>query len=124
MGVMFLDGGQEKEIEESVSSPRVFSFSKDASLIFAAFKQTHGIDLQTAQLHWWKFLALFMDLGQDTTFCQLTALRKRVKTGKATKEEIRVAQEMGQLFELPDVEDLTLEERDNGDGFMKLLGEG
>jgi hypothetical protein len=89
---LFLNGG---EIGEVKDGPRLYSFSKDANFIFSAFKQTHGIDLDTAQLHWWKFLALFMDLGSETTFCQLTALRNRLATGKASKEEKSAAREMG-----------------------------
>lgn len=108
----FLNGGKTAgDDAEGESSPRVYSFIKDANFIFAAFRQTHGIDLQKADLHWWTFLALFMDLGQDTTFCQLVALRKRLKTGKATKEERAAAREMGELIELEKIDDRTLDEK-------------
>jgi len=109
----FLNGGKEKSNADGTQeNHRVYSFSKDANFIYAAFRQTHGIDLTTAQLHWWVFLALFMDLGQDTTFCQLTALRKRIKTGRATKEERAAAREMGEVFDLPEVDDKTLDEKE------------
>lgn len=114
----FLNCGE--TIEED-DRPRLFSFTKDASFIYAAFNQTHHIDLQTAKLHWWVFMALFMDLGSDTAFCQLASLRKRIKTGKATKEECAAAREMGDLFDLDDV-DLTLEEREAIEKFEKLIG--
>src|SRR5690348_21742 len=53
----FLNGG---EIHEPDDAPmRLYSFAKDARFIFAAFKQTHGIDLQKDELHWWQFLSLF-----------------------------------------------------------------
>lgn len=124
--IKFLDGGKESaEGEEETENPRVFSFSKDADLIFAAFKQTHGIDLQEVEyMHWWKFMALFMDLGSETTFCNLVSLRKRVKTGKATKEERQAAREMGDLFELPEIDERTLEEKEAEAEFMRLLGKG
>lgn len=124
--VKFLDGGKEnsEEKEEVQESPRVYSFAKDANFIFAAFKQTHGIDLaDTEYMHWWKFLALFMDLGQDTTFCNLVSLRNRVKTGKATKEEREAAHEMGDAFEIPEIDTRTLEEKEQEEEFMRLLGE-
>lgn len=128
MAIKFLDGGAEDGKEEKEGEGqlpvRVYSFSKDAGLIFSAFMQTHGIDLETTLMHWWKFLSLFMDLGQDTVFCQLMALRKRVKTGKATKEEYQAAQAMGDLFIIPDIDDRTLEERDAEDEFMRLVREG
>lgn len=113
----FLNGGKESD-PESDPSPRVYSFAKDANFIYAAFRQTHGIDLSTAQLHWWTFLALFMDLGQDTTFCQLVSLRKRLQTGKATKEERAAAREMGELVELEPIDNRTLDEKEAEDDFL------
>jgi hypothetical protein len=113
----FLNGGATSEQDDNAPM-RLYSFAKDASFIYAAFRQTHGIDLQKDNLHWWQFLALFMDLGQDTTFCQLTALRKRLKTGKATKEEKAAAREMPELIDVPDVDDRTLEEKEAEADFL------
>jgi len=118
---IFLNGGR---IAEEENQPyRLYSFEKDAPFIFAAFKQTHNIDLTKDDLHWWTFLALFMDLGQDTTFCQLVGLRKRIKTGKATKEEKDIAREMGDLFTLPDLDDRTLEEKEMALEFERKVEE-
>ena len=112
---LFLNGGEVQENEHQ--GPRLYSFSKDANFIFAAFRQTHGIDLQREDLHWWEFLALFMDLGQDTTFCNLVAMRKRVKTGKATKEERQAALEMGDMFDIQEI-DMELEEKELRQQFL------
>jgi hypothetical protein len=116
---LFLNAG--KLNGEGEAGPRVYSFAKDANYIFAAFRQTHGIDLETAELHWWKFLALFMDLGSETTFCQLIGLRKRLKTGKASKEERQAAREMGDILDVPDIDDSTLEEREAEAAFMEAV---
>jgi hypothetical protein len=110
-----LDGADEQ-------GPRVYSFVKDASLIFSAFKQTHNVDLITAKMHWWVFLALFMDIGSDTAFSTLVGLRQRVKTGTASKEERRIARDMGSLFEVPEL--VTPEERSLDDEFMQQLAIG
>ena len=118
---LFLNGGKVGG-EDDEPSPRVYSFSKDANFIFAAFRQTHGIDLQKTELHWWEFLALFMDLGQDTTFCQLVSLRKRIKTGKASKEERQAAREMGDLIEVPEIDDRTLAEKEAEAEFLRQIG--
>ena len=114
----FLNGGEEKE---EVDSSRVYSFEHDANYIFSAFRQTHGIDLATAQLHWWTFLALFMDLGQDTFFCQLVGLRKRYKAGKVSKEERQMIRDMGDIFFLPNFEEYTPAEREAIARFEALL---
>lgn len=120
---LFLNGGETGE-SDTPTGPRVYSWAKDANFIYAAFKQTHNIDLQNARLHWWQFLALFMDLGQDTTFCQLAGLRKRLKTGKATKEERAMAREMGELVTIPEPDIKTLEEREAENEFLALVAKG
>lgn len=119
-GIKFLNGGKDEAKEES--GPRLYSFEQDASYIMAAFKQTHNIDLDTADLHWWKFMALFMDLGPDTTFSNLVSLRKRIKTGKATKEERQAAREIWDIFNIP--EHHTIEEREAEDDFMRRFRKG
>jgi hypothetical protein len=121
----FLNGGNvEKSEEEGVFLPRLYSFSKDANFIFAAFKQTHDIDLSTEQLHWWKFIALFMDLGGETTFSNLIQLRKKVFTGTATKEEKQAASDMGEIFDIPQPDTRTLEEKKAEAIFMAQVKNG
>lgn len=120
-GIKFLDGGGDDEEDSGSGSPRLYSFSRDANMIYSAFQQTHGIDLQKAQLHWWQFLALFMDLGSETLFCSLVGLRKRVKTGKASREEKQVAREMGAAFEVPEIDNRSLAEREADNDFMKQI---
>jgi hypothetical protein len=121
-GIKFLNGGRDTDGEVTESPMRLYSFSKDAGFIFSAFRQTHGIDLETEELHWWKFLALFMDLGADTVFCSLTGLRKRLKTNKATKEERAAAAEMGDLIDVPEPDLTPPDVRSADEEFMKLLG--
>lgn len=124
MGLKFLNGGETGEPRGAGEGGRLYSFRQDASYIYAAFKQTHGIDLERDDLHWWKFLALFMDLGADTTFCNLVSLRKRIKTGKASKEEMRCYREMRDVIDLPEPDTRTLEEREREAEFLRLVAEG
>jgi hypothetical protein len=124
MAVKYLNGGKEAQEGDNSLPYRLYSFAQDAQYIFAAFRQTHGVDLQKAELHWWEFIALFMDLGADTTFCNLVNLRKRIKTGKATKEERKAASEMGEIFEIPEPDDRTAEEKEREAEFMRLIGAG
>lgn len=125
LGIRFLNGGETEEPgKDGGPALRLYSFAHDARYIFAAFKQTHGIDLEREELHWWKFLALFMDLGADTTFCNLVGLRKRIKTGKASKEEMRCYREMRDVIDLPEPDTRTLEEREREAEFLRLVAEG
>ncbi len=126
-GVKFLDGGDEGEQEDKakpLSERRLYSFSKDGRFIFTAFQQTHGIDLQnTEYLHWWHFLTLFLDLGSETLFCSLVGLRKRVSSGKATKEERAVAHEMGDVFIVPQLDTRPIEEKEREREFVNQVKE-
>lgn len=126
LGLKFLNGGQEHHEEENpfANSYRVYSFEKDARLIYAAFRQTHGIDLQKTTLHWWVFFALFMDLGADTSFCSLVNLRNRVKSGDANKYEREQARKMGALFDLPDDDSLLSEEENENLALFEALLDG
>jgi len=121
-GIKFLNGGRDEL--EAGNDMRLYSFDKDAPFIMAAFKQTHGIDLDTANMHWWKFMTLFMDMGSETTFSNLVSLRKRVKTGKASKEERAMAREIADIFDLPEIDNRTLEERELDNEFVERFKRG
>lgn len=118
----FLNGGEDEQ--EGQNKPRVFSFSKDSQYIFAAFRQTHGINLTTADLHWHEFLALFMDLGSETVFCNIVSLRSRLKNGTASKEEKKMALSMRDVLDLPELDESSLEEREASKRFLELLEKG
>lgn len=101
-GIKFLDCGKPKR--ESTTG-RVFSFTKDADFIYSAFLQTYGVDLQTADLHWWKFVNMFSDLSPETTFERIVSLRIRRNNGKLTKDEQIIWVEAREVLELDEVED-------------------
>jgi hypothetical protein len=123
--VWFMNGGREPiEDESSEPAARLYSISHDAQFIYSAFRQTHGIDLATEDMHWWKFLALFMDLGSETVFCNLVGLRKRISTGKASRDDMQSASELGDVFKVPELDDLTPDERDQEREFMRLVKAG
>lgn len=118
----FLNGGEESEDHDG---PRVYSLSKDAGMIFAAFKQVHGIDLSTADLHWWQFLALFQAvIANENAFGSLVTLRYRLKTGKATKEERQAARDIPDLIDIPELDTRSLEEKDAERRFNELIEQG
>lgn len=126
LAVKFLDGGKEPPEEENpfADNKRLYSFEKDSALIYAAFQQTHGIDLQKTDLHWWQFLALFQDLGADTAFCNMINLRRRVNSGEATKEERQYALKLGDAFEVIDPLDALTETDNENVALFELLSSG
>ena len=43
-----------------------WDFAVDADIIYADFMRVYGIDLETAELHWWRFMALLEGLYAPT----------------------------------------------------------
>lgn len=44
------------------NKPPAYAFGTDGAAIIAAFQREYGIDLTTAQMHWWRFTALLRGL--------------------------------------------------------------
>jgi hypothetical protein len=120
-GVEFLNG---RDQSPSTSGYRLYSFEKDARAIMTGFRQTYQIDLATAELHWWDFISLMMDLSPDCSFTNMVSLRHRVKSGKATKHEKEVARNLGDAFEVEDYEPLDIEEMEKKREFLRIWHEG
>lgn len=119
--VKFLDCGKQRR---EVHSGRVYSFSKDAEYIYSAFLQTYGVDLQTAEMHWWKFCAMFGDLGQETTFNQIVGLRSRKQHGKLSKDDREIWYRMRDVLTLDEETEDDPELQAARDNFNKLMGGG
>lgn len=73
-------------------------FIQDGQLIYAAFMQAYGIDLndQRGKLHWWKFTALLRGLPSNTRFMEVVQIRTK-PIPAPTKHN---AQERAQLIRL------------------------
>lgn len=91
-----------------------YSFAVDAEAIYSDFSCYYGLDLSSAELHWWTFRALLFGLPEDSNFkkriyyrtCDLKKLPKseRERINKIRKQiEIKANTKTGSK--------LTLEER-------------
>lgn len=115
-GIKFLDLGEENESSEE-NVKRLYSFSKDDSYIYTGIRQSHNIDLNSIEyLHWWNFVYLFLDIGQDCMFNQLVYYRKRKSEGKLTKDEKKIYISMRKILDLDYEED-----NEEDDEFMRQL---
>ena len=56
---------------------RVMDYEQDADLIRAGFQQAYGIDLDTARLHWFRFMWLLSGLPEVTRFSDVISIRAR-----------------------------------------------
>ena len=57
--------------------PNVTSFTQDAGLIRAAFRQAYGIDLYRDRLHWIEFTELLNAIPEDTRYSWVVGIRAR-----------------------------------------------
>lgn len=92
---------------------RVYDFEYDADLIFSAFLEQYGIDLQKiAYLHWWKFRALFVGLSENTEFMKIVGYRSVEITGDMSKAQKAHYKKLKALYALPDNRTEEEKERD------------
>lgn len=121
--VRFINCGEDTGKGSGSDEARLYSFEHDAKYIFAAVKQSHGIDLETVDfLHWWKFSYLFLDLHEDCFFCKLLYLRKQKAKGQLTKAEREWYASIRDIVDLPVA--LSSGEQDVYDEFMRLYNGG
>ena len=107
--IKFIDLGKESNSKKPEN--RIYSFEKDAGYIFSGIMSTHHLDLEKEnQLHWWKFMALFMDMSNDCTFAELIYYRKRKMEGKLNSEELKNYKQIKEIVDL-DYEKIESEER-------------
>ena len=84
-----------------INSKQAFDFEADADLIYAGFIQQYGIDLQTEEMHWWKFMILLENLGGDTRFQKIMEYRTLDLSAKGlSKEQKKFYQAMQEYYGL------------------------
>jgi len=99
-------GAEEKKSKgKGSSAKRAYCFEQDAAYIYSAFKTQYNIDLQdisSADLHWWKFKALFESLGDELKMSKIMGYRLTNTTGM-DKGQKKFYNDMKKLYAL-DVE--------------------
>lgn len=91
----FMACGREKQKKHfprkaaGINGNTPFDFEKDADLIYAGFYQQYRIDLQKSHMHWWKFMILLENLGEDTRLSRLIEYRTIDTSSKNLSKEAR-----------------------------------
>ena len=108
--------GKRQRYQRRSSRESAFSFAQDAPYIYAAFKEQYGIDLTECEMHWWKFMALFESLNEETKMHKIMYYRK-VNTSGLPKKDRAFLNEMKKLYRITDLsvtgEKMTLEARNS-----------
>jgi hypothetical protein len=94
-----------KDIIKSKSSAKgkstqIYDFDFDDGYIYSAFLDQYGIDLQDADLHWWKFKALFKSLKEDNEIVKIMGYRSMDLTKIKDKEEKVRYKKMKDLYKI------------------------
>lgn len=91
-------------------------FEQDSPYIYAAFLEQYRIDLtEVKSMHWWRFMALFESIGDNTKMCKIMYYR-RASTSGMSKERRAFINEMKKLYQIRDSCNckMTLRQRDQG----------
>lgn len=92
---------EDEEDPEPVAAPPVLNWGIDAPYIIGDFQRFYGIDLLSADMHWWRFRTLFMALPEDSQMMKRIGYR-RVDVGQIKSEpERRRILRLKQLYALP-----------------------
>lgn len=111
----YLCGNAEGLKTASKSDKRCYDYGEDWKYFIAAFRQQYNIDLNTAQLHWWEFSALFAGLTDDTELIKIMQIRcTDIKSisDKKERDRIKKLQERYALKQYRRKHYKTAEERD------------
>lgn len=87
------------------NSSKLFDFTADEKLIYAAFMQQYGIDLYHSDMHWHEFCALFSALDESCAFMK-TVFYRSVDIGKIKDaDKKRFYRKMKNLYKLENAVD-------------------
>lgn len=83
------------------SSKKIFDYDYDDGYICAAFMEQYHIDLNKANLHWWKFHALMISLSENTEFVKIMGYRAIEINSKMSVAQKAFYQKMKKHYKLP-----------------------
>lgn len=82
---------------------RIYSFEHDTELIYTAFLDQYGVDLNDIdKLHWFKFKAMFEGLKSDNKICEIMGYRAINVSKIKDKEEQKRYKKLQREWALPD----------------------
>lgn len=115
----FMHCGKDIQKGESGGSA-LYDIDFDAEYIYAAFYQQYGINLSTADLHWWEFKALLSGLCGECLFTKILEYRSTDISKIQNKDLKKHMAQMKKIFALPDMRSDSEKEQDFTDIFAKF----
>lgn len=93
------EGETRQRYQRKTTKEPAYSFEQDAPYIYAAFLDQYGIDLAVEDMHWWKFMALFESIGEDTKMSKIMYYRKASTSGMS-RDQRAFINEMKKLYKI------------------------
>lgn len=93
--ILFINGGEQSKKKKGL---RLVDWTQDFKHIIAPVNRTLGYearavpydsDTNTGGLHWWTFLAAFMEIGNDCVFSYIVNIREKKARGKKLEKNER-----------------------------------
>ena len=105
-----INNGEESAQEEQ-QKPKVMDWEHDFKVLVAPMNKVLSCEIRTVEyLHWWTFLAGYMELG-ECLFSNIVSIRKKKMTGKKLEQwEQEFYRENKKMVDLP--QNLTEEEKE------------
>ena len=116
----FLNGWNHDNLEKG-DNVRCVDFDIDQWRIYSAFLNQYHIDLAEADMHWWKFMGLLTSLN-ECAYTQVVGIRSEKISSKLSpkeKESKRKAKRIYAIQNGDEQEEMSPEEKDRYDEFMK-----
>lgn len=98
----YLGGKRLGQKDSGTSKQPIVSFADDAEYIYSAYLNQYQIDLSSADLHWFQFMALFRSLSDDCKLSKIMEARAVNLADIKDKNTKKYYQKMKQAYQLPD----------------------
>ena len=109
---------KEEKKESGNNRKKIYSYEHDADLIYVAFLDQYGIDLNDIEyLHWFKFKAMFEGLKSNNKICEIMGYRAIDVSKIKDKDEKKRYKKLQKEWALPDDRTEEEKERDFADAF-------
>jgi hypothetical protein len=85
-----------------------YKFDHDHDIIHASFMREYGINIYTADLHWWEFRSLLFGLSDESPFMKAIGYRLMTIPPKLDREQREFYTRMKRIYALPTSEGVAM----------------
>lgn len=124
----FMGGWNHDKHGSRAESVKETDYDIDQWRIYSAFRSQYGIDLNTAELHFWEFMALLTTL-EECAYTRVIDIRRRKIEAKMDKKEKQALKEAKKVYALEQPEKAESQEekimmQEAQDLFLNLMKKG